>query len=125
MKNLHAVSDLKLRVSYGTVGNNRIDDYLYISTFANNPTYYGVNGQSVFGYTPPALANNLLKWETTISKNLGLDVSFLNDRFGLTVDYYENNTKDLLLNVPIASTYGYTKQLQNVGSSTILDMRYS
>ncbi len=118
MRSMPGVSDLKLRLSYGTVGNNRMDDYLYINTFANNPYFYGINGQPVFGYTPPALPNPLLKWETTISKNIGLDLSFLNDRFGLTVDYYQNKTKDLLLNVPIASTYGYTTQLQNIGSSS-------
>jgi TonB-dependent starch-binding outer membrane protein SusC len=118
MDKAKAISDLKLRLSVGTVGNNRIDDYLYISTFANNPYLYGISGQPVFGYTPPALPNPLLKWETTVSKNIGLDVSFLNDRFGLTLDVYENNTKDLLLNVPIASTYGYITQLQNIGSSS-------
>ena len=117
MANVKSVSDLKLRLSYGTVGNNRIDDYLYITNFANNPYYYGINNQSVFGYTSTSLVNALTRWETTVSKNIGLDVSFLNDRFGLTVDVYENNVKDLLLSVPIASTYGYTTQIQNVGSS--------
>lgn len=117
MDNVKAISDLKLRLSYGTVGNNRIDDYLYITNFANNPYYYGINNQSVFGYTPPALVNYLTKWETTVSKNIGLDMSFLNDRFGFTVDFYENKVKDLLLLVPIASTYGYVNQIQNVGSS--------
>ncbi len=117
MRNVKVVSDLKLRLSYGTVGNNRINDYLFLTTFANNPYYYGINGQSQFGYTPPSLVNDLLKWETTISKNIGLDLSLFNDRINLTVDVYENKTKDLLLSVPIASTYGYTTQLQNVGAT--------
>ncbi|MBL0358179.1 MAG: TonB-dependent receptor [Chitinophagaceae bacterium] len=117
MANVKAVSDLKLRLSYGTVGNNRINDYLYLTNFANNPYYYGLNGQSQFGYTPASLVNDLLKWETTVSKNIGLDLSLFNDRIGLTVDVYENKTRDLLLNVPIASTYGYTTQLQNIGAT--------
>jgi TonB-linked SusC/RagA family outer membrane protein len=117
MDKLKAVSDLKLRFSYGAVGNNRIDDYLYLSTFATSPYYYGINGQPVFGYTPNYLPNALLKWETTISKNIGLDLSLFQDRLGLTVDVYENKTKDLLLNVPIAPTFGYSTQLQNVGST--------
>ncbi len=58
-----------------------------------------------------------MKWETTASKNIGLDFSLFNDRFGLTVDVYENKTKDLLLNVPIASTFGYATQLQNIGAT--------
>jgi TonB-linked SusC/RagA family outer membrane protein len=117
MANVTAVNDLKLRLSYGSVGNNRINDYLYLTNFANNPYYYGINGQSQFGYTPNSLVNDKLKWETTISKNIGLDVSLFNDRIGITVDVYDNKTKDLLLNVPIASTYGYTTQLQNIGAT--------
>jgi TonB-linked SusC/RagA family outer membrane protein len=118
MKNMGALSDLKLRLSYGTVGNNRMKDYLFIPTFSTSPYYYGVDGQAVYAYSPSSLPNGLLKWETTISRNIGLDVSFLNDRFGLTVDYYQNKTKDLLLEVPIASTFGYVTQLQNIGSSS-------
>jgi TonB-dependent starch-binding outer membrane protein SusC len=117
MKDVKGISDLKLRMSYGTVGNNRIDDYLYLSTFANNSYYYGINGQPVLGYTPDFLPNDLLKWETTVSKNIGLDMSFLNDRFGLSVDLYENKTRDLLLFVNVANTYGYQSQLQNIGST--------
>jgi TonB-linked SusC/RagA family outer membrane protein len=117
MDKVKAISDLKLRVSYGTVGNNRINDYLYLPTFASNPYYYGVNGQAVTGYTPNYLPNDLLKWETTVSKNIGLDLSLFNDRFGLTVDVYENKTRDLLLDVQIASSYGYGTQQQNVGST--------
>lgn len=117
MKNAKAVNDLKLRLSYGTVGNNRINDYLFLTNFANNPFFYGIGGQSQFGYTPVSLVNDLLRWETTISKNIGLDISLFNDRIGLTVDVYENRTKDLLLSVPIASTYGYTTQLQNIGAT--------
>lgn len=117
MANVKAINDLKLRLSYGTVGNNRINDYLFLTTFANNPYYYGVGGQSQFGYSSASLVNELLKWETTVSKNIGLDVSLFNDRINLTVDVYDNKTKDLLLNVPIASTYGYTTQLQNIGAT--------
>ncbi|MFT3681457.1 MAG: TonB-dependent receptor [Ferruginibacter sp.] len=117
MDNASAVSDLKLRLSYGTVGNNRINDYLYIPTFANNPYYYGIGGESVFGYTPNYLPNDQLKWETTVSKNIGLDLSLLNDRFSLTFDMYENKTRDLLLSVDIPSTFGYTQQLQNIGNT--------
>jgi TonB-linked SusC/RagA family outer membrane protein len=121
MDKADAISDLKLRLSYGTVGNNRINDYLYIPNFTSEGAYtyyYGINGESVYGATPTALANSLLKWETTVSKNIGLDLSLLNDRFGLTVDVYENKTRDLLLSVDIPSTFGYTKQLQNVGNTT-------
>ncbi len=118
MQNIKFINDLKVRLGYGTVGNNRIADYLYINTFNPNTYYYGMNGQQVFAYTPAALVNPNLKWETTINRNAGLDISFLRNRFNLSVDYYSNSTSDLLINTPIASTYGYASQLQNIGSTT-------
>ncbi len=118
MKKQHIISDLKLRASYGEVGNNRIDDYLYLTTFRNDVYYYGINNQIVPAYSSSSLVNQNLKWETTVSRNLGLDISFLKNRFELSVDVYKNNTKDLLLNVPVASTFGYSTQLQNIGKTT-------
>ncbi|HMO60993.1 MAG TPA: TonB-dependent receptor [Ferruginibacter sp.] len=120
MDKAYAVSDLKLRLSYGTVGNNRIADYLYMPNFTSasaHTYYYGLNNQNVYGATPTSLANDLTRWETTVSKNIGIDISLFNDRLGLTVDVYQNNTRDLLLDVPIASSYGYTSQIQNVGET--------
>jgi TonB-linked SusC/RagA family outer membrane protein len=117
MKNLSFISDMKLRLGYGEVGNNRISDYLYIATFNNNSYYYGINNQLIYGYVSPNLPNPFLRWETTINRNVGLDVSFFRGRVNLTVDYYSNTTTDLLLKAPIAPTYGYTTQLQNVGAT--------
>ena len=119
LKNVDFINDLKFRVGYGTVGNNRIGDYLFITTFSDNGNYYyGLNGQSVIGYYPTSLINPFLKWESTVNKNIGVDFSFAKNRFNLTVDYYDNQSKDLLLYVPIASTYGYTSQYQNVGKTS-------
>lgn len=118
MDNLEAITDLKLRVGFGTVGNNRINDYLYLSTFNNNGSfYYGLGGTPNYGYSSAGLVNSGLLWESTISRNLGLDISFLN-RFNLTLDVYNNSSNNLLLNVPIASTYGYSTQLQNIGRTS-------
>lgn len=118
MKTVKFINDMKLRVGYGAVGNNRIADYLYLDAFNNNVNYYGINNQTIYGYTSASLVNPYLKWETTINRNLGLDISMLNDRIQFSVDYYSNSTKNLLLNVPVASTYGYATQLQNVGKTT-------
>ncbi len=117
MKDVNFINDLKFRVGYGQVGNNRINDYLYINTFNNNAYYYGINGQPVYGYTSAGLVNPNLQWETTISRNIGVDISILKSKLNLSVDYYKNSTSGLLLNTPIASTYGYASQLQNVGST--------
>ena len=118
LENVDAISDMKLRVGYGTVGNNRINDYLYLNTYNNNGSYYyGLGGQTTYGYSSAGLVNANLLWESTISRNIGLDISFLK-RFNLTVDVYNNSSSNLLLNVPIASTYGYTNQLQNIGQTS-------
>ncbi|TZF83643.1 TonB-dependent receptor [Pedobacter sp. BS3] len=122
MKNIPVISDLKLRASYGTSGNNRMDDYLYMNIFSSTyndlPVKYALNEQVVPGYTVSSLANKNLKWETTVSRNIGLDLSLLKDRIQLTVDAYKNSVRDLLILVPIPPTAGYTTQMQNVGSTS-------
>jgi len=118
MKNVDFISDLKFRAGFGTVGNNRINDYLFLTTFRNDGTYYyGINNQAVTAYYSSGLVNQALQWESMVNKNFGVDISLLRDRINLSVDYYNNDSKNLLLNVPIASTYGYATQLQNVGKS--------
>ncbi|MBC7651702.1 MAG: TonB-dependent receptor [Deinococcales bacterium] len=118
LKNSKFINDLKVRVGYGQVGNNRIDDYLFLTTFNTNPYYYGINGQIVNAFTSAGLVNEKLLWETTTNQNLGLDVAILKNRISLSLDVYHNTTKDLLLNVPIAGTYGNPFQLQNVGKTS-------
>jgi len=119
MKNVSWISDLKFRAGFGTVGNNRINDYLFLTTFKNDGTYYyGINNQAITSYYSSGLVNTGLQWESTLNRNYGMDISLFNSRINLSVDYYNNSSKNLLLNVPIASTYGYATQLQNVGRTS-------
>jgi hypothetical protein len=117
MSGVKWISDAKIRVGFGTAGNNRIGDLLYLQL-------YGVNGEYPLNHTilpafsPTALANEDLRWEKTVSRNIGLDLSFLNNRVSFTMDMYKNVGKDLLLAVAIAPTTGYSTQLQNVGSTS-------
>jgi TonB-linked SusC/RagA family outer membrane protein len=117
MQGVSWLNDGKLRFGYGQVGNNRIGDLLYLQL-------YGVTGQYAFnhsilpGLAPSALANPGLKWETNITRNLGIDLSFLNNRINLSVDVYKNSANDLLLSVNIPPTTGYTTQLQNLGATS-------
>ncbi len=111
-----AVNDLKLRVSYGEAGNNRIDDFLYLTQFVTN-TQYWLNNQLNTGFSPDGLANQNLVWEKTISRNLGLDISFLRNKIQVSADLYRNTTRDLLIAVPVPTSSGYTTQIQNVGST--------
>lgn len=115
--NVQWISDGKLRFGFGAVGNNRIDNLLYLQL-------YGVTGQYAFnhsilpGFAPTALANPDLRWEKNTTKNFGLDVSLFKNRVQLTVDVYKNTAKDLLLSVAIPPTTGYTTQLQNIGATS-------
>lgn len=111
------ISDLKLRVSYGRAGNNRIGDFLYLTQFVAN-TYYSVNDQLITAFRPASLANGNLVWETTTARNLGLDVGFLRDRLSMSIDLYKNTTEDLLVSVPVPTSSGYTQQIQNVGKTS-------
>jgi hypothetical protein len=87
MENVNFINDLKFRAGVGVAGNNRIPDYLYISTFSNNGTYfYGINNQAVLAYYSAGLVNPILKWESTVNKNLGVDLSFLKNKLNISVD---------------------------------------
>lgn len=116
MKGVTAISDLKLRYSHGTSGNNRIADYLTQTNFG--PSYYTLNeSTTTTAFVPTNLVNEKLKWETTVSDNIGLDFGVLNNRINLSVDAYRGTTHDLLLNVPVPTSSGYKTQLQNVGKT--------
>jgi TonB-linked SusC/RagA family outer membrane protein len=117
-KDIKTVSDLKLRLSYGKAGNNRINDFLYNQLYTAGNAPYAINHTIVLGSSATTLANPNLKWETTTSRNLGVDLSLFNNRVQFTADAYYNTTSDLLLNKPIPAFIGYTSQLQNVGSTS-------
>ena len=118
MENVTFINDLKLRFGYGKIGNNRIDDYLYLTTFNYGTSFYGLNNQVVNAYTENSLANPDLQWESLVNRNYGIDVSMFNYRLNLSVDLYNNTSDKLLLRARIAPTYGFTDQLQNVGATS-------
>ncbi|MEQ1796588.1 MAG: TonB-dependent receptor [Lacibacter sp.] len=119
LENVDFINDLKIRGGFGLVGNNRIGDYLYITTFQNDGNlFYGINNNPVLAYYSASLANPNLKWESTVNKNIGLDFTFIKNRFDFSVDLYENQSKDLLLDVLIATTFGYRSQYQNIGKTS-------
>lgn len=117
MENISFISDAKIRMGYGTAGNNRIGDLLYLQLYGVTGEY-ALNHNLLPGYAPAVLANQDLKWEKTISKNIGLDFSFLQNRIQFSVDGYYNKGKDLLLSVAIPPTTGYSAQIQNLGSTS-------
>lgn len=109
-------SDLKLRASYGTTGNQEIGNY-------NSLVLLGTVGDAIFdggrhvAIVPIQLANPNLKWETTRQLNAGLDFGVWNNRVTGSLDYFASYTYDLLLNLPIPRTSGFNTSLQNVGDT--------
>lgn len=111
------LSNLKLRLSWGESGADNISSNLWRETWKSDAnTDLPINGEFYPYYKPDGMkANPELKWETTISRNLGIDYGFLNSRINGSVEIYWNTTKDLLMLVPVDNTSGYSYQYQNFG----------
>lgn len=109
-----AISNLKLRISYGQTGNNLIPNYGSISLLGTSRYVNG--GTVVNGLRTISIANSELKWEKTNQYNIGVDLSLFNNRISFTADVYKSVTNDMLLNVPVPAYTGFTTQLTNIGS---------
>ncbi len=110
----NVISDMKVRSSWGITGNSEIPVY---NSQANLTEYNYVFGNNlVLGLADERLGNPDLRWESTRMFNVGLDVSFLENRLNLTADYFANNTEDLLLFVTIPASLGFESILKNSGS---------
>lgn len=107
---LSPLSYLKVRLSGGLVGNQEIPDYAFSTSYATGS--YG--GSS--SYAKQNTSNDNLKWETTASYNLGVDLGLWKNRVNIVFDAYYKKTSDLLLEVPMGFASGVTSQLQNVGN---------
>ncbi|MBD0834195.1 TonB-dependent receptor [Aestuariibaculum suncheonense] len=115
LKNTDWINTLKIRLSYGEAGNNRIPAGQTIQTFQSSNTTY-INNVSNYWRTSNTLANPGLKWETTVTQNLGLDFSLFRSRLTGSFEVYKNVTKDLLINFPVPGT-GYESQYRNMGET--------
>ena len=117
IRNSKAISEGKLRISYGLTGNNRVGDFDYLSQYSVSTIAQGYtfNNAEEPGLIPDALGNPNLKWETTAQWDLGLDMGFLANRINLTADVYKKITKNLLLNANIPTSYGFSNILENIG----------
>ena len=100
------LSNLKLRVSYGSLGNNSVGNYDALATYAIKDSNYALNNLLVQGLIQTRLANPNLTWESTYMTNVGLDFGFFNNRFTGTVDYFHKRTKDILINLPAPLVHG-------------------
>jgi TonB-linked SusC/RagA family outer membrane protein len=114
LSDVKMISDLKLRTSYGQSGNqDGIGNYPAYSLLSTQNYVFG--GVTSTGIGPSQIANPDLSWEKTTQMDVGIDMGLFDDRIVLTTDLYLKKTKDLLLNVTIPSTSGYTSAIKNLG----------
>jgi TonB-linked SusC/RagA family outer membrane protein len=106
---IKAISELKIRASYGLTGNDDIPQFLFAALY----------GITAYGGQPGVFPNNIpnpdLKWETTAQTNLGLDIGLFDNKIAVTIDLYDKQTKDLLLSRPLPTSSGFSVVTQNVG----------
>jgi TonB-linked SusC/RagA family outer membrane protein len=107
------LSLLKLRASWGALGNQNIGNYPYISAFNLGQGVF--NGNIVSAASQTVAANREITWESTKVLNFGFDAGFFADRLNVEFDYYEKNTDDILLTLPIPSITGLSPAVQNAG----------
>ena len=106
MKDIDWLDNLKLRLSYGMVGNDGISSDLFSQMWSSKD------------YATSEIANEDLKWETTITRNIGLDFGFFKNRLWGSVDLYWNTTKDLLMLTSIPGITGFTSTYANIGQTS-------
>ncbi len=129
LKNVNGLTNLKLRLSYGTAGNNRIQSgllnlsYLLSGNAGKHPGFDEENATML--QHGERLNNPNLKWETTTTRNVGIDYGFWNNRINGSLDLYWNTTSDLLMDVNIPTGSGYTKQMQNFGETSNKGIEFS
>ncbi|TRX70389.1 TonB-dependent receptor [Carboxylicivirga sp. M1479] len=114
IKNLNTFDLLKFRLSYGVTGNNQIPTYQSLARLTTEK--YIFNDGLYVGMVPGSIANPDLKWETTQQYNVGLDLGFFKNRLLVTAEAYYKETNDLLLEVQLPTTSGFTNALQNIGA---------
>ncbi|SMC93778.1 SusC/RagA family TonB-linked outer membrane protein [Pedobacter nyackensis] len=118
MKNMTWLSNMKLRASYGATGNNKIESFAFQNLlYPGNYSFGGSNGDVNLGLAPNSdvLANPNITWERTFEFNAGLDLGFMKDRFGLSLEYYNSNTEKLLYKRSTQSFSGSYEYFDNSG----------
>jgi TonB-linked SusC/RagA family outer membrane protein len=123
MKSVRWLDNLKLRASYGEVGNNGINSNLWSQSWGSvtDQRYqYAIDRarQSAYDLASSTLANPNLKWETTITRDIGTDFNLFKSRLSGTVDVYWNTTKDLLMLTTIPGITGFTSTYANIGQTS-------
>ncbi|PGH40130.1 MAG: SusC/RagA family protein [Candidatus Nephrothrix sp. EaCA] len=127
MQPIKWISDLKFRAGYGTMGNSNAVDpnnqHTLYSTSIRQSSYdiTGSNTSAAEGYYRERVGNPNAKWETSTTKNAGLDVSFFNSKLEITIDLWQKDTKDLLVKLPLPSPEGFQAQQPSVNTAQMVN----
>ena len=113
MQDIEAISNLKLRASYGIVGEQGVDPYNSLAKYNSRNIFF--NQSIAPAVVLASLPSTGLEWEKTYQTDIGLEIGFQNNRYSIEIDYYNKQTKDLLLARPLPGTAGDTR-LENVGA---------
>ena len=113
MKDVSWISNMKLRAGWGMVGNDRITNYLSLDLYSS--AKYGLGASQLTTLYPAHLANKNLKWESSATTNIGLDLGFFEDRLNITADAFIKDSNDLLLSQDLTYVTGFSSQWQNIG----------
>lgn len=113
VKELSFINDMKIRASYGVTGNFEIGNYDHLATMSIDNYILG-NGLA-YGYKPDNIKRDDLSWEKNQMINAGIDLQMFDGYIGFSVDYYNTNTSNMLLYVPVPLLTGYSTSLQNIG----------
>ncbi|MBO9153479.1 TonB-dependent receptor [Chitinophaga sp. GCM10012297] len=113
IRDLGVFTDLKLRFSYGIVGNNVVPPYGTKATLVN--TAYDFGGSTAFGFAPASIANRELGWEKSREADLGMNIGFLNGRISADIDVYKRNTLDLIVQQQLPTSTGFGNVITNIG----------
>ena len=119
----HTISELKLRGSWGVLGNENIGDYQYLQS-VNRNYVYNFNGSVVYGGSESSVVNDNLKWESKRMANVGLDASFMDHAFDFTAEYYNARSTDLLVGVNIPYSVGSINNSPTVNAGTMENSGY-
>ena len=115
MKGITSIDLLKIRASYGSVGNQGVVPYQTQGLLSR--TIYAWNATGAFGYRPSTIGNPDLKWESSATANIGLDFSFSKGRVQGSLEFYQTNTTDLLLSDQLPGSIGFGAVTRNVGET--------
>jgi TonB-linked SusC/RagA family outer membrane protein len=123
LKAIPAISDMKLRASYGKIGNQDVGDYAYEASMSNY-FRYNFNDLQVTGVGPSVIPNPDIHWETTTMTDIGLDLGLFNNKLYLTTDYYNKITSEMLVEVPIPGANGYLDAFPYQNAGSVLNRGY-